>query len=452
MRQVILFIKKNYIYFFLFIYYFLCLQFVYSSYSLDSISNYGFSYAITKGEIPYNDFNLIIPLFGPFLYSLGLFINNSLLIMYLEQALLLTILSFLVFKMLGKTKGWILLFILMLPFPVPFVYIIYPGYNFLLIFLFILLIFLEKNNKSDKIIGIILGLSILTKQNIGILFLLCSIVYYHKDIKKVITRFLYALIPIFFFIIYLIFTKSFFNFINLCFLGMFDFSSSNSNYMFRYLFVSILCFIIVFVKFIKNKDISYLYLLMFFGFIYPILDFYHLVFLLFLCFYVLLLDCNICFNIKNINIIFMFLLSIFSLIYVYVVFSLVRNLKYYSFSHLPYQIVTDSYVEKIYKVNEYLKGKEVIYLIDNAIYFLIINDKKLTYYSLLNHGNYGLNGTDMMLLRLRNEKSKYILVDDLNSKQNSLIYNQFLFELVEYAQENMKLVKKIDNYSIYYKE
>ena len=47
----------------------------------------------------------------------------------------------------------------------------------LLFYFFVLLIWLEKNNKSDYLIGLILALSFLTKQSVGVMFLLPSLIY-----------------------------------------------------------------------------------------------------------------------------------------------------------------------------------------------------------------------------------------------------------------------------------
>lgn len=100
-------LKRNLKYFFLFIFFYICIQFVYQSYNMDTYANYAFSYGILKGQIPYNDFNLLIPLFSPFFYSIGLLFSHSSLFFYIEQALLLTLLSAFFFKVLSN-KAWFL--------------------------------------------------------------------------------------------------------------------------------------------------------------------------------------------------------------------------------------------------------------------------------------------------------------------------------------------------------
>ena len=63
----------------------------------DTYVNYGFSYAILQGEIPYIDFNLVIPPFSPFFYSIFLIFSKSILCFYLGQAILLAVLFYILF-------------------------------------------------------------------------------------------------------------------------------------------------------------------------------------------------------------------------------------------------------------------------------------------------------------------------------------------------------------------
>ena len=70
---MISFIRNNYKsiikFVILFFFFFLFLVVNYNIYQGDSVANYGFSYALLRGEVPYLDFNMVIPLFSPFLYS-----------------------------------------------------------------------------------------------------------------------------------------------------------------------------------------------------------------------------------------------------------------------------------------------------------------------------------------------------------------------------------------------
>lgn len=52
--------------------------------SYESVWNYGFSYAFAIGEIPYVEFNMIIPGFYNFIMSLGLHISHNNLVFLIE--------------------------------------------------------------------------------------------------------------------------------------------------------------------------------------------------------------------------------------------------------------------------------------------------------------------------------------------------------------------------------
>ena len=182
-------------YFFFVIFFFFSLVYSYNLMRGDTYVNYGFSYAILQGEIPYVDFNLVIPPFSPLFYSIFLIFSKSILCFYLGQAILLTILFCILFQLLGK-KTWLYFIFICIPYPLAMSSVLFPGYNFLLLFLFFLLIYCEKKKKSDYIIGILLGLSFLTKQTVGGLFFLASFYYLFSDYKKIVKRLLGFLIPV----------------------------------------------------------------------------------------------------------------------------------------------------------------------------------------------------------------------------------------------------------------
>ena len=84
----------------------------------DEIWNFGFSYSIYKGEIPYVDFNMVITPLSPFIFSLLFFIfGPSMLLFHIENALVLTFMCYFLFKMLDK-RAWYLILFLFFPFSV----------------------------------------------------------------------------------------------------------------------------------------------------------------------------------------------------------------------------------------------------------------------------------------------------------------------------------------------
>lgn len=441
--------KKNIVkYTALFIFFFLCLFFFYTINRGDSFVNYGFSYAIVKGEMPYVDFNVVVAPLSMYLYSILLVIYNSIITMFIEQALLLTLFMYFVFK-LFEEKGYIVLLLLTIFFPLAFSSIMFPSYNFLLLLELIILIYLEKNNKSDYLIGIVLGLMFCTKQTIGIIIFIPTLYLLIKKKEVFLKRLVGYLIPIGILFVYLIITGSLFKFIDLCFLGLFSFGSSNSYFDLYYLILFILGLLVVIYYIYKDRTNIINYYILLFSFIsIPLIDYYHVsLFLLGVSF--LIID-NIKINKKYL--ILNNVLIILNLILVTVVtINFFKPIKFNNYIHLNGMIETKGYLDKVDKVNKYLNKKNVIYLLRGSenYYFKIINDKKISYYDLCNYGNYGYNGIDNLLKRLDNEKRVYFVIDNSIKKNTS---NQYIYKFSEFVRNNSKLKKKIDNYYIYYKE
>ena len=302
--------KENLKYLFLFCYFFYCLVLAYNLTRGDSYVNFGFSYAITRGEIPYVDFNLVIPPLAPWLYSIFLFFDSSILIFYLEQALLLTLFFAVLFRLLGN-KTWIYLILLSIPFPIAMISVMFPGYNFLLLFFLLLLIYCERTNKNEYLIGILLGCSFLTKQTVGGLLALASIYYLFVNYKKVLKRIVGFLLPVSLCFIILLLQGSFSSFLNLCFFGLFDFGHSNLHIDWFYFICFMLAILVLIIRIVKKpKDIYNYYVLLFASCVYPIIDYYHVSLFLAGFFILLLLDGSIQIEIYKHCIFFVLALSV----------------------------------------------------------------------------------------------------------------------------------------------
>ena len=436
----------------IFIYSFLCLLFIYTLSRGDSYVNYGFSYAISRGEVPYVDFNLVILPFAPFLYAIFLLFSKSIICYYLGQSLLLTVFSYFVFKLLDK-KAFCYFAVLLMPFPIAMASVIFPGYNFLLLLLTVIVIYLEREGKSDYLIGILLGCLFLTKQTVGGLLCLASVYYLFKDWKKVLKRVLGFFIPVSVCFLYLVLSGGLASVIDLCFLGLFDFGHSNFYYDRFYLGCLVVAFLVVVYRIFKRpKDIDNYYLLLFMSCSFPLIDYYHVSLFLALFFLVIFSDLKINVNLEKQAIIFILALGF---IWSFLEIKCMDNLKIVNYKNLELSIFSSKYIDNVEKLDNYLEDekREVIYFLRGSenYFYKIKSNSSITYFDLPNYGNYGYNGTEKIINRLKELDDVLIVIDkecyfDDNSSQ------QYLKEAVTYIIKNCKLEKRIGNYEVYLKE
>ncbi|MBQ2639356.1 MAG: hypothetical protein IJF92_01130, partial [Bacilli bacterium] len=157
----------------------------------DSLWNYGFSYSIAKGQIPYNDFTMIVQPLYNYIMSIGLIlVSHNNIVFLLEQAILVSINFYFLYKVFDY-KVWLIIVVMCFPMFIAFS----PTYNYFIFFLFTIVLYLEHKNKNDYLIGFILGLIILTKAVVGIFFVIPTSIYYFNDKKKIFKRFIGLIIP-----------------------------------------------------------------------------------------------------------------------------------------------------------------------------------------------------------------------------------------------------------------
>ena len=444
--------KKRLYYLFLFVFFFLSLVLFYNINKGDLYVNYGFSYALSKGEIPYLDFNMVITPFAPFLYSIFLFINKSIIVYFLEQAFLLTIMFSLLKKLL-KEKAYLFLLIMLLPYPISFCATIFPGYNFLLFFLFLILVYLEKSKKSDYLIGFILGLFICTKQTVGFILFLPNLYFLFKDYKKFFRRLVGLLIPVSFLLIYLLVTKSFTFFFDLCFLGLFNFAKKNNalNYFDLCLFILGISYL-VYKTFKDRKNIINYYALAFSTIVLPIIDYYHIALFLLVVIFIFLDGINL--KIKNIAKYASFFIVGMSFIWTVVEIAYLKEPVLANYKNFSLTLTSKSYDSDVKKLNNYLKKKdeEIIYLLRGSenYFFKIMNDAKITYFDLPNNGNYGYNGIVKMLKKIEKKHNVYFILDKY-LEDDKTRYQQFIKAFSKEAKRDAHLEKEIGPYQIYYR-
>lgn len=413
--------------------------------TLDEIWNYGFSYNILNGQVPYRDFNMVLtPLFS-FIMTLPLAIfGNNILVFNIFNIFILLLCTFLLYKLVKKNFLLCVSFFL-----IPF-YVVFPSYNVFLLFLFILLIYLEKNKHNDYLIGFVLGCLILTKQSVGCMVLLPGLFYYYKDKKKLISRIIGCLIPCGIFLIYLLITKSFFQFLDLCLFGLLDFAKDNSFGIGNGLFIFIVILIITVIFIIKDtKNIYNYYALMFYSISIPIFDLYHLQFQII----VFILLCLL--NYSKEIFVNAFVIFIFSII-VSTGFNVVtsyNNLMPFRYPnkirHFEYRLISDSTISFTNEVNNFIsKNKNSkIYFLDNyGYYFRIINDEKIDFLDLVNLGNWGYNGRKKIIKYIESLPENSIFLIDKEHVNNR---SQIDKNAINYIYKHGKNMGSVCNYDIY---
>ena len=127
---------------------------------------------------------------------------------------------------------------------------------------------------KDVILGFIVGIIFLTKQSIGI----CLLVPLIWNCKKKWQGLLGFLFPVLLLLLYLIWNNAFYEFIDYCFLGLFDFNSKNKALFPPFLVVWLILVVFLFWKFLlsRGKDKSVFFVLAYQVIAYPIMDDRHL--------------------------------------------------------------------------------------------------------------------------------------------------------------------------------
>ena len=418
----------------------------------DVIWNYAFSHAIRIGEIPYNDFNMVsTPLFS-FITSIGLFIYDDL-IMFLSEGIILNIvLLYILYKIFKKNFFYIIpiyiIFFLLKTF--------IPTYNLLVIILLFLLILFERQNKSDLSIGIILGLLILSKHTMGFVISIIALLLVIKDRNKVGKRLLGLIIPCIVFLIYLILTKSLYNCIDLCILGLFNFAGSNKYIVNRYLLMVIIAFIINIILLIKYRKKTPKELLYYLGSIFlviPIIDLYHTYLYIFVSIIIIILvliDKKIIkINHKQQFNLFITIMNIILLMGTILIINDQNNIRI-NINHFKYTYMskdTVNYIRDIY--NKYNEYDNSMMLGNLSTVMDISTNHDITYFNVMLYGNWGYNIDKKVMDKFNIIHNKYIFIKQAKERKKG---NQDYYYIYDYIEENYKKIDSIYDYDIYYKE
>lgn len=422
--------KTILLFLFLFIYTFIMNYF--SLANNDVIWNYGFCYNVAKGLEMYTDFNMVITPLYPSIFGLIMkLLGNNMIVFFLSNSIMPTIIFYIVYKYYKKS---FIEMILLLSF------ISNPNYNLLcMMFLFILFV-LEDKKKNDYLIGLVLGLTFLTKSSMGVLTL--ASLYYIKDIKKILKRALGFLIPNMLYILYFYLNGNLLDYFNYAFGSLFDFATKNANHGVG-LLIFIVSIIYIIIKFVKKKDIKLLYILAFQIMSYPIFNGMHiLTSAVPLLFYIIL-------NIENkVYIKYRKYLLIFTICPILsIVFQNIFLDMEVGTNALKYKVVESKYVNDSKIIKKEVKDLENTYFIMyEAYYNKLLLDLPINKYDVMLSGNLGYKG----------EEKTMEFFDSLPMGTKFLMYRQYEggqspISIYNYIRENYSLRKAFDKYELYVK-
>ncbi len=398
----------------------------------DLIWNYGFCHNVANGLKMYTDFNMVItPLYPTIFGTLMKLLGNNMIIFFLTNAIIPTLLFYIVYKYYKKSFIEIIILVS---------FVSNPNYNLLcLLFLFILFI-LEDKKKNDYLIGIILGLTFLTKSSMGVLTL--ASIYYIKDIKKILKRFIGFIIPNILFIIYFIINKNLLDYINYAFGSLLDFASKNARSGVG-LIIFIVSLIYIIYLYRKNKDIKLLYILFFQIMSYPIFNLIHIIYSLIpLIFYIVLNTNNKIYNKYKKYLVIILICPILSLIFQNIFIDMEEGT-----NALKYKLVEKKYIDDANIIKQEIDDfNNTYFIMYEAYYNKLLLNIDINKYDVMLSGNLGYKGEENAIEYFDSLSmgTKFILYKDYEGGQlPNKIYN--------HIKNNYRLTKSFDKYELYIK-
>lgn len=432
---VCLMLKNRFNYVFLFCFSFLfslILFYVFQGIYCDEIWTYGFSYNISDGLVPYRDFNLVTTPFYSFLAAIFIkLFGNYIIVMHLFDSLLFSIMIILLFKIINW-KVLILLPLFMFWWP--------SGYNFLCLFFLVLIIYLISQGKyNDIVIALIVGVCLITKQNVGIFFILPCLFYSQNKVKTIIV----FLLPFLLISVYFVYCNAFYDFLNCCFLGMFEFGNDNKyfeGYFFELFMVIILALVILLIKSkFRNREIFYI--LMFQLMLYPIFDLRHFACVFFPVMYLIL---------KKINSKHLLFILGFSVYFMFALLLYGNNFKIKFDDNITYFKNSGDLNVLAEQTKKYIVDNDNFFFNGYYGYFIkLYYDIPISQYDLLLSGNVGYKGMNKKLQELDNLckiKKCYFFLE--NIEENSILEIQYR-PFTNYVITNYEKVDNLFDFDVY---
>lgn len=402
----------------------------------DLIWNYGFSYNIASNLIVYKDFNMVITPLYPFICGLVMnLLGNNFFIFNLTNIVLLSSMYYYIYKKYPKSY---------IPSMVLISFILRPSYNFLIMFLLLILLNLEED--KDFLTGFVLGLIFLTKQSF-IILCIPSIIYIREP-KKILKRIGGFLIPCILIGLYLIINNSLYEFINYTFLGLFSFGTKNSFFNLGTVFILVLIGFLTF-YYSKYKDIKVLYLICYQVMAYPIFNAMHILFSVIPVF-IYFLDRLVNSKKKENDFSYLKYLNYMALVLLMCpILSLFLQYHFKDLSKgrgaLEYKDIDSRYLVNASRIDKEIDNLDKTYFVmyDAYVYKLLLN-KKINSYDLLLNGNIGYKGEDSVINYFDSlDSDTYFL---LNLEYEG---GQLSKKIDSYIRNNYKKVKTFNNLVLY---
>lgn len=457
--------------------------------NLDEIWNFNFARNIANGLIPYNDFNMLqTPLLSFILGGIFKIFGQELFVMRIVSIILGAGIIFVAFKILKELKlntKWSILSSGLL-----FLFIIsdfYIDYNYAILFITLLLIYIELKYKNygiryNLLIGLLAGITILLKQSTGIIISGITILYLilekrdKETGKAILYRVLGVLIPCIILLIYLLVTNSISSFIDYCILGIGTFENSISYlkllrggdlnaFLGMIAPVTLVILFAINIVNIKQKtikqNISYLILFVFalaqFTVVYPIADEIHFKIAAFPTILVVLYYiCKKIQEIKNIKVsIFIeHFMNIITISFVGVlILQAVNEIYLYTqidksvlnhFSNIP---ISTTLQDRILEVDSYIQNEERdVYILDSeAAVYMIPLDKYNKDCDMFLKGNLGSASEEGQIEKIKNMKNVVILI-----KNDKIALNwQTPTKVIEYIKNNLEKIGTVSFFDAY---
>lgn len=438
------FLRRNYVYLICFFVVFFLFLFLSPSMLFDATWEYGMAHAIVLGEVPYLDFNIITTPFYPFFHALFLAVYDSYFVYLCVNAGLFTFLFYLLYKWQAKRT------VFYLGISCVFLFQLFiPSYNFMAFLLLVWIVVAEKEWVDDRLIGILLGILILTKHTIGIPILFLSMISTFQW-KRGVLRGVFAMIPCGAFFLYLLCTHSLSSFFDLCFMGLFQFSNQNHLSFSSITFLSIVFFFFTLFWLFKEKKMEAFYLLGAFCFVIPIMDISHFVYL-FVFFLFCLGDKIFSFPIPYTLLGILIFLGSLGMYY-YLNISYYKDCNFLGKKPFAIQLVPSSYRKEFWNVLDVYQKYPNSYMIDffSTKYDMVLN-RPITYFDMLLTGNYGKEGTNRILSMIQESHDTYYIVTK-STYYNRDYISQMDYTIVDYFYQHYPKIEEGEYYDVFYKE